>query len=407
MSWNKLLQTKEIVLGVSGGIAEYKAAALASRLTQAGAVVSTILTEHATEFVTPLTFQTLTNRPAIVSTFARDGKFEVEHVSLAERADAIVIAPATANVIAKAAAGIADDMLTTTLLAASCPKLICPSMNTGMYENPITQENLARLQALGFLICPPAVGRLACGTVGGGRLPEPETILEWIGLQIACQKDWAGKKVLVTAGPTQEAIDPVRILTNHSTGKMGYAIARAAAWRGADVTLLTGPTTIPTPLGTTVLGINSAQELFEATTELSSLQDAIFMTSAVADYRPAVVSAEKIKKKEDSFRIPMERTKDILSELGAKKPTRQFLCGFSMESSQLLERSRQKLLSKKADMIVANSIVQDGAGFGVDTNQVTLLLKDREIPLPQMEKDLLGHFILDAAVDWWKDGAQG
>ena len=212
--------------------------------------------------------------------------------------------------------------------------------------------------------------------------------------------------MLVTAGPTQEAIDPVRILTNHSTGKMGYAIARAAAWRGAEVTLLTGPTTIPTPLGTTVVGINSAQELFEATMELSSLQDAIFMTSAVADYRPAVVSDEKIKKQEGSFQLPMERTKDILSELGAKKPPRQFLCGFSMESSQLLERSRQKLLSKKADMIVANSIVQEGAGFGVDTNQVTLLLKDREIPLPQMEKDLLGHSILDAAVDWWKDGAQ-
>lgn len=401
---DKPLAGKKIVLGVSGGIAAYKAAALASKLSQSGAEVYTILTQNATEFITPLTFETLTGRPAIISTFERTQAFEVEHVSLAQKADAIVVAPATANIIAKAAAGIADDMLTTTLLAASCPKLICPAMNTGMYENPITIENLQRLQKFGFIICPPASGRLACGDVGKGRLPEPEFILQWIELQIACSKDLTGKKVLVTAGPTQEDIDPVRFITNHSTGKMGYAIAKAAAWRGAETILITGPTSIDPPIGVSTVKINSAEELYNKTTELAPSCDAVFMTSAVADYRPSFVSDEKIKKKDERLSLPLERTKDILLELGAKKPKGQFLCGFSMETSNLLGNSRKKLINKHADMIVANSIIEEGAGFGGDTNIATLITKEEEIPVEKMTKDALAHVILDVAARRLNDG---
>ena len=367
------LNGKCVLLGVSGGIAAYKMANVASALRKLGADVEVIMTKNATQFITPLTFETLTGHKCMVDTFDRDFKFEVTHISLAKKADVILVAPATANVIAKMAHGIADDMLTTVVLAAKCPKLVAPAMNTGMLENPITQDNLATLERYGFTVIPSESGVLACKDVGSGRLPKEEVLLEHILHTIARPKDLAGVRVAVTAGPTQEALDPVRYLTNHSTGKMGYALARAAAMRGAEVTLIHGQTALPPVKFTT---------------------DVLIMAAAVADYRPATVADDKIKKKEGDLSIPVERTEDILGTIGPRK-THQFLCGFSMETRDLVENSSAKLAKKNLDMVVANNLKVAGAGFGVDTNVVTFITPDGTRELPLMSKADVADAILD------------
>ena len=390
-----MLQGKTVVIGVTGGIAAYKIASLVSMLKKQHANVRVIMTENATNFITPVTFESLTGTKCLVDTFDRNFEFQVEHVSLAKQADIFMIAPATANVIAKVAHGLADDMLTTTFLACKKPKYIVPAMNTQMYENPITQDNLEICRKYGMHVIEPASGYLACGDTGAGKMPEPETLFEYILQEIAFPKDLAGKKILVTAGPTQEAIDPVRYITNHSTGKMGYAIARAGARRGAEVTLVSGPVNQTVPLGVTLVPVVSARDMFEAVTSRSNEQDAIIKSAAVADYRPAVVGTEKTKKSDGDMSITLERTDDILSWLGNHRREGQFLCGFSMETQNMLENSKAKLEKKHVDMIVANNLKTAGAGFGTDTNVVTLITKDGAEELEKMSKDQVAHVLLD------------
>lgn len=389
------LQGKCVLLGVTGGIAAYKMANVASGLRKAGAEVHVIMTENATQFITPLTFETLTNNRCVVDTFARDFQYDVTHVSLAKKADLILIAPATANVIAKLAHGIADDMLTTTVLASRCKKLVAPAMNTAMLENPITQDNLETLRKYGFTIVEPAVGMLACKDVGSGKLPEPEVLLDRIAMEIAREKDYLGLHVTVTAGPTQEALDPVRYLTNHSTGKMGYAIAREAMLRGADVTLISGPTALAPVPGVRMVPIVSAQDMFEAVKEALPRTDILIKSAAVADYRPAEVFTDKIKKGDGEMSTPLERTPEILTWVSQHRHPGLFVCGFSMETKDLLDSSRKKLEKKHLDMIVANNLKVAGAGFGVDTNVVTILTDREVLELPLMGKDQVAARLLD------------
>ncbi len=383
----KDLQGKTIVLGISGGIAAYKMPNVAHALAKRGADVHVLMTKNATEFIAPLVFETLTNRRCIVDTFDRNFQYDVAHVSLANAADLMLIAPATANVLAKLAHGLADDMLTTVTLAAHCPKLVAPAMNTHMLENPITQDNLRTLAQYGFTVIPSGSGLLACGDTGSGRLPDEQTLVDYVDRALFAPRDLAGKKVVVTAGATQEPMDPVRYITNHSTGKMGYAIARACMLRGADVTLLTAPTALrPVPFVKTV-PFTTAESLFEAVKAHAMDADALIMAAAVADYRPVNVADEKIKKKDGDLTLPLARTQDILAWVGAHKPEKLFVCGFSMETENLLENSAAKLQRKNMDMIVANNLKTPGAGFGVDTNVVTILTREGAEPLPLQSKD--------------------
>lgn len=393
------LQGKCVLLGITGGIAAYKMANVASGLRKAGATVHVIMTENATKFITPLTFETLTNNRCVVDTFARDFQYDVKHISLAKAADLILIAPATANVIAKLANGLADDMLTTTVLAARCKKLVAPAMNTAMLENPITQDNLAKLKKYGFGIIEPAVGMLACKDVGSGKLPEPETLLDCIAMELAREKDMAGLHVTVTAGPTQEALDPVRYLTNHSTGRMGYAIAREAMLRGADVTLISGPTALKPVPGVKTVDVVSAKDMFEAVQAALPETDILVKAAAVADYRPVSIAEDKIKKQDGDMSIPLERTDDILGWVAEHRHPGLFVCGFSMETRDMLENSRKKLARKHLDMIAANNLKVAGAGFGVDTNVVTILTADGIQELPLMGKDQVAAKLLDAILE--------
>lgn len=393
-----MLKGKTILLGVTGGIAAYKAAALASALVKQHAAVEVVMTQHATEFITPLTFEQLTGRRTMVDTFDRNFSHQVEHISLAERTDLVIIAPATANVCAKLAHGLADDMLTTTVLACRCPKLIAPAMNTHMYENPVTLDNLNILRRYGWDVIEPASGRLACGAVGKGKMPEPEDLLQHILHYLALPHDLDGKRVLVTAGPTQEALDPVRYLTNHSTGKMGYAIAKMAMLRGADVTLISGPTSIPVPPFVKVISIRSAQEMFEAVAANTPTSHFIFKAAAVADYTPAEYNDNKMKKKDGELSIPLKRTQDILKYLGENRIPGQIICGFSMETQNMLENSREKLFKKNVDMICANNLKVAGAGFGVDTNVITVITRDDFVELPLQSKESAANAIIDQAL---------
>ena len=390
------LQGKTVVLGITGGIAAYKMPNVAHALVKLGADVHVLMTKNATEFITPLVFETLTNRRCIVDTFDRNFQYDVAHISLANAADLLLIAPATANVIAKVAHGQADDMLTTVTLAAHCPKLVAPAMNTHMLENPITQDNLKTLAHYGVTVIPSGSGMLACGDVGSGRLPDEGVLVDYVLRELACQKDLRGKKVVVSAGATQEAMDPVRYITNHSTGKMGYAVARACMLRGADVTLLasTGCHLPAVPFVKTV-PFTTASDLFEAVKETAMDADALVMAAAVADYRPAVVAADKMKKKDGELTLALERTQDILAWVGEHKPEKLFVCGFSMETKNLLQNSTAKLHKKKMDMIVANNVKVAGAGFGVDTNVVTLITKDTVEELPLQSKDAVAMRIAD------------
>ena len=390
-----MLKGKNIVLGVTGGIACYKACELASLLVKQHADVQVIMTENAAKFVTPITFEQLTGNKALTDTFDRNFVHSVEHISVADKADMVIIAPATANIIAKLAHGIADDMLTTTVLACRCPKAIAPSMNTAMLENPVTRDNIETLRHYGWEIIEPDSGRLACGAVGKGKLPAPERLLETVLHTAAHEKDMTGMKVLVTAGPTREALDPVRYLTNHSTGKMGYAIARAASRRGAEVTLVSGKTDLPKPAYVNVVDIVSAKDMYDAVMAEAGSADIIIKAAAVADYRPAWVSDNKIKKTEGDMSIPLERTDDILKTLGEKKKEGQFLCGFSMETENMIENSKAKLSKKNLDMIAANNVKVEGAGFGVDTNILTLITADDQKELPMMSKDEAADALLD------------
>lgn len=394
-----MLKGKTVILGVTGSVAAYKAAGLASRLVKQHADVHVIMTKNALNFINPITFESLTAHKCLVDTFDRNFEFSVEHVALAKQADLVLVAPATANVIGKLAGGIADDMLTTTVMACSCPKLVSPAMNTHMFENPILQDNLRKLETYGYTVIEPADGRLACGDTGTGKMPEPEILLEYVLKEIACRKDLAGKKVLVTAGPTQESIDPVRYLTNHSSGKMGYAIARICSFRGADVTLVSGRTNLPRPLFVKTVEITTAREMYEAAAEAFPEQDIVIKAAAVADYRPRKVSSEKVKKSDESFVLEMERTDDILKYLGEQKRSDQFLCGFSMETEHMLRNSRAKLAKKNLDMIVANNLKVPGAGFAGDTNVVTLITKDEETELPLLSKEETAVRILDKILE--------
>lgn len=400
------LENKTVLLGVSGGIAAYKSASLASRLVKAGAQVRVIMTENATNFINPITFESLTGHKCIVDTFDRNFEFKVEHVALAKKADLIMIAPATANVMAKLAHGMADDMLTTTVLASNAPKIIAPAMNTAMYENPLTQHNMDLLSQYGFEVITPASGYLACGDTGAGKMPEPEELYEYILKAIACPKDLKGLNILVTAGPTAESIDPVRYITNHSSGKMGYNIAKICMLRGAKVTLVTGPTAISYPPFVDVVPVTTARDMYEAVTSRSSSMDIIIKAAAVADYRPAHVADDKIKKNETSMTIQLEKTDDILKYLGDHKMEGQFLCGFSMETKDMLENSRKKLKKKKLDMIVANNLKVSGAGFKGDTNVVTLITKDQEIQLPLMSKEEVARKLMDHILNMRKNTRQ-
>jgi len=390
-----MLKGKTVVLGVSGSIAAYKIADLASKLSKLHCDVHVIMTKNATNFINPITFETLTNNKCLVDTFDRNFQYSVEHVALAKKADVVLVAPATANVIAKMAHGLADDMLTTTVLACTCPKIVSPAMNTQMLHNPITQDNLDILKHYGFEIIEPATGMLACKDIGDGKLPETDVLLDYILKTIAFEKDMEGLNVLVTAGPTQESLDPVRYITNHSSGKMGYAIARNAMLRGAKVTLVSGETSIPKPRFVEVVDIKSAADMFEAVTSRASEQDIIIKAAAVADYTPATFSDDKIKKNDGDMSIPLDRTQDILKYLGEHKRPNQFLCGFSMETKDMLENSRRKLVHKNLDMIVANNLKVAGAGFGVDTNVITMITPGKEIALEMMSKDEAAEQILD------------
>ena len=390
-----MLKGKTVLLGITGSIAAYKIAYLASALHKLHADVHVLMTENATNFINPITFETLTGNKCLVDTFDRNFQFQVEHVSIAKKADVVMIAPASANVIGKLANGLADDMLTTTVMACRCQKILAPAMNTAMYENPVVQDNIRKLQTYGYEVITPASGYLACGDTGAGKMPEPETLLEYILKEAAFQKDLAGKKLLVTAGPTQEAIDPVRCLTNHSSGKMGYAIAKMAMLRGAEVTLVSGPTAIEPPLFVKVVPVTSARDMFEAVTGLSDEQDIIIKAAAVADYRPKQVSEDKVKEKDDQASIELERTDDILKYLGQHKKQGQFLCGFSMETRDMLRNSRAKLEKKNLDMVAANNLKVEGAGFQGDTNVLTLITQDEEVSLPLMSKEDAALKILD------------
>ena len=391
------LKGKTVLLGVTGGIACYKSANLASALVKQGANVQVVMTRNATEFIGPHTFESLTGNRVSVDTFDRNYQFQVEHIALADQADLVLVAPATANVLAKLAHGLADDMLTTTILACNCPKIAAPAMNTKMYENPVTQDNLDILRNYGWEIVEPASGRLACGAVGKGKMPEPEDLLECVLHALSHEKDMTGLKVLVTAGPTREALDPVRYLTNHSTGKMGYAIAKAAAARGAEVTLVSGPVNLKKPPYMEVVDIVSAQDMFEAVTSRAPEQDIIIKAAAVADYRPANLAEDKIKKSgnDSDLSLPLSRTSDILAWLGEHRSPGQFLCGFSMETRDMVENSKQKLEKKHIDLIAANNLKQEGAGFGVDTNLLTLISPDGAKELPLMSKEEAAHALLD------------
>lgn len=393
-----MLKGKTVLLGITGGIAAYKAACLASALVKQHCNVQVIMTENATQFITPLTFEQLTGNKCLTDTFDRNFVHQVEHISVAEQTDLVLVAPATANVCAKLAHGLADDMLTTTVLACRCPKLIAPAMNTNMYENPVTQDNLEVLRRYGWQVISPASGRLACGSVGAGKLPEPEVLLEHILLELAQPHDLEGKRILVTAGPTQESLDPVRYLTNHSTGKMGYALARMAAFRGAQVTLISGPTALAAPLGVELVPVVSAADMYREVTARAGEADFIFKAAAVADYTPAQYNDNKIKKKEGDLSIPMARTQDILKALGEKKRPGQIICGFSMETENVLENSRAKLEKKQIHMIAANNLKVNGAGFGVDTNVMTLITAQGCEELPLMSKEAVALAILDRAV---------
>lgn len=390
-----MLKGKTILLGVSGSIAAYKIASLASMLVKQHADVHVIMTENATNFINPITFETLTGNKCLVDTFDRNFEFQVEHVSLAKRADIALVAPASANVIGKMAHGIADDMLTTTLLACKAPVLVSPAMNTNMYENPVVQDNLRTLQAYGMKVIAPADGHLACGDTGAGKMPEPETLFAHIEAEIACEKDLVGKRVLVTAGATQEALDPVRYLTNHSTGKMGYAIAKAAMLRGAQVTLVSAPVNLTPPLLVDIVPVVSAQDMYEAVESRFDDADILIMAAAVADYRPMEFVDHKIKKKDGDNTLLLARTTDILGTICARKRADQFVCGFSMETDDLISNSRTKLEKKHLDMIAANNLRVQGAGFGTETNVVTLICPDGMTELPLLSKLEVAHRILD------------
>lgn len=393
-----MLEGKSVLLGVTGSIAAYKAAALASLLVKQGAEVNVVMTKNAAQFVTPVTFETLTGRRAPVDTFDRNFEYSVEHIALAKKTDLVMIAPASADVIAKLANGIADDMLTTTVLACSCPKLVAPAMNTGMYENPVTQDNLKKLRHYGWKIVEGEEGRLACGDVGKGKMAEPKALEEAVLQEIECRKDLLGLKVLVTAGPTRESVDPVRFLSNRSSGKMGYAIAVSAARRGAQVTLVSGPTALEVPPYMEFVSVESAGEMFDAVVSRAPRQDIIIKAAAVADYRPATVAGDKIKKGEGDLSIPLARTDDILQYLGDHKPEGQFLCGFSMETRNMEENSRRKLEKKHLDMIAANNVKDAGAGFACDTNLLTLITPDSAEHLPLMSKFDAAHRLLDEII---------
>lgn len=393
-----MLEGRTVVLAVTGSIAAYKMANLASMLVKLKADVQVLMTQNATQFINPITFETLTGHKCLIDTFGRNFQYSVEHVALAKRADVVLIAPASANVIGKVANGIADDMLTTTVMACPCPKIISPAMNTNMYENSIVQENLEKLRRHGYTIIEPEVGLLACKDIGAGKLPSEQVLLDYINKEIRFEKDLAGKKILVTAGPTIEAIDPVRFISNHSSGKMGYALARVAMERGAEVTLVTGPASLSVPPFVKIVQIQSAQDMFEAVTDVSDAQDIIIKAAAVADYTPVSVAGEKIKKADGDGTIALKRTRDILKYLGEHKKEKQFLCGFSMETENMLENSRKKLENKNLDMVVANNLKVDGAGFGVDTNVITIITKDNAAEFPLMSKEEAAAAILDSIV---------
>ncbi len=392
----EMKNVKTVVLGVTGSIAAYKIANLTSMLTKLNYDVHVLMTKNAANFIHPITFETLTGHKCLIDTFDRNFNYNIEHVELGTRADVVLVAPASANMIAKLANGIADDMLSTTVLACRCKKIVAPAMNTNMYENPIVQSNLEKLRAFGMEVIEPAEGMLACKAVGKGKMPSEETLLEYILKEIQYEKDLTGKKILVTAGATREAIDPVRYITNHSTGKMGYAIATVAMRRGAEVTLVSGQTNLPLPIGVKVISVESAEDMFQAVKKEAPGQDIIIKAAAVADYTPASVSPEKIKKTEGDSLLTLQRTTDILAWLGEHKKRGQFLCGFSMETENVLENSREKLQKKKADMIVANNVKVEGAGFGADTNVVTLITKSDTVKLPLMSKEEAACRILDA-----------
>ena len=398
-----MLRDKTIVLGVTGGIAAYKSAYLASALRKQHANVHVVMTSHATEFISPLTFETLTNNRCTVEMFDRHFEYDVKHISLAKAADLMIVAPATANFIAKAANGIADDMLTTVFLAAKCPKLVAPAMNTAMLENPVTQDNLSRLAGYGIKLIEPASGMLACGDEGRGKMPEPEELLSHILNEIAFEKDLAGLKVLVTAGPTQEAIDPVRYITNHSSGKMGYALAKVCRMRGADVTLVSGRTALDPPLGVEVIDITSSQEMHDAVLERASSVDMIFKAAAVADYTPVETADHKIKKQDGDMSIPLKRTSDILGDVAGIRRPDQVICGFAMETENLLENSRSKLRRKSLDMICANSLRTEGAGFKGDTNVITIITEDETIELGMLSKTETAFRIVNKALELRRD----
>ncbi|MBC8574390.1 bifunctional phosphopantothenoylcysteine decarboxylase/phosphopantothenate--cysteine ligase CoaBC [Jingyaoa shaoxingensis] len=394
-----MLKGRTVILGVTGSIAAYKIASLASMLVKKQASVHVIMTQNAMNFINPITFETLTGHKCLVDTFDRNFEFQVEHVSLAKQADVVMIAPASANVIGKLAHGIADDMLTTTLLACRCPKFLSPAMNTAMYENPIVQDNLKILKKYGYEVITPASGYLACGDTGSGKMPEPETLYQYIEKELAGPKDLTGKKVLVTAGPTQENIDPVRYITNHSSGKMGYAVAKAAMLRGAEVTLVSGQTALTPPMFVDYVQITTAEEMYQAVTSRSDEQDIIIKAAAVADYRPKTVYDNKVKKQDGQMSIELERTRDILAYLGEHKRENQFLCGFSMETENMIGNSRAKLQKKNLDMVAANNVKVEGAGFQGDTNVMTLITQDQEIALPLMSKEEVADKILDTIRD--------
>lgn len=393
-----MLNGKTVLLGVTGGIAAYKAAALASALVKQHAAVEVVMTQNATKFIAPLTFEQLTGRKVMVDTFDRNFVHQVEHISLAQRTDLVIIAPATANICAKLAHGLADDMLTTTVLACRCPKLIAPAMNTNMYENPVTQDNLCTLRHYGWDVISPANGRLACGAIGAGKLPEPEELLQHILRYLALPHDLEDKNILISAGPTQEALDPVRYLTNHSTGKMGYALARMAMLRGANVTLISGPTSISPPPFVRFVSVVSAQDMFDAITSEAPHADFVFMAAAVADYTPIQYADNKIKKQDGDMQIPLKRTQDILGFLGEHRRSGQIICGFSMETQDLLENSQKKLRKKSVDMICANNLKVPGAGFGVDTNVITMITQANIVELPLLSKEAAANAIIDQAV---------
>lgn len=390
-----MLQGKTVVLGVTGSIAAYKIANLASMLKKLHCNVHVTMTQNATNFINPITFETLTGNKCLVDTFDRNFQYSVEHVSIAKQADVVLVAPATANVIGKIAGGIADDMLTTTVMACPCHKIIAPAMNTNMYRNPIVQDNLQKLQRFGYEIVAPASGRLACGDVGEGKLPDEQTLLAYILKTVACEKDMTGKKVLITAGATRESIDPVRFITNHSSGKMGFALAKAAMLRGAQVTVVAAHTDVAPPAFVQVIPVQSAADMFGAVTRIADDYDIIIKAAAVADYTPQHTADSKLKKADGELRIELQRTQDILMFLGQNKKDSQFLCGFSMETDNVLENSRKKLQTKNCDMICANSLRTAGAGFGGDTNVITLITRDREVELELQTKEAAAHRILD------------